>query len=265
VSGVAAGVERVGSVGIGSVASVLAGSGDTGRARVAGAVGAVPVLADAVSDGSDPALGEAVDASAGLRVDVKVDDAFEVVACTGVNGTLPVLAETESGDSVRAGVTATRGSTAGLRVGVGAGAGDELVAVGCAGIGVGVPDLGGAELGGGDLVGVTAARAPSAGLRLGPMTGIGPGVTVGVGPGALAGGVAGIGEETGRAACAGAIWIGVGGTETVAVVRFGVPVGLKSGCRSGVTAALALAARLVCSMGGARGVNRSAAGTESGI
>lgn len=154
-SGVAAGVELVGSVGTGAVASVLAGSGDTGRAGVAGTVGAAPVLAEAVSDGSDPALGEAADASAGLRADVKADD--------------------------------------------------ELEAVGCTGIGVGVPDLGGAEAGGGELVGVTAARTPSAGPRLGPMPGIGPGVTVGVGSGALAGEVVGIREETGCAACVGAI------------------------------------------------------------
>ena len=173
-SGIAAGVELVGSVGTGAVASVMAGSGDTGRAGVAGAVGAVPDLAEAV-------------------------------ACAGTDATLPVLAKTESGDSVRAGVVATRGSTAGLRADVDvdadADAGDELDAVGCTGIGVGVPDLGGAELGGGDLVGVTTARTPSAGLRLGPMPGIGPGVTVCVG----AGGVVGIREETGRAACVGAI------------------------------------------------------------
>jgi hypothetical protein len=127
-----------------------------------------------------------------------------VVACAGIGGVVPALARTDSGGSVRVGVTAARGTSAGPRLDVDAG--DELRAVAGAGTsgvvavsagtepsnssrsvlrtgvetsagrrvdvvsragtdGV-VPVLGGTESGGSVCGGVSAALCPAAGAGL---------------------------------------------------------------------------------------------------
>jgi hypothetical protein len=99
-----------------------------------------------------------VEASAGIRVDVGAGDELRGVTCAGVpvlTGTEPGVAAgggvavvaraggAETGGGVRAGGTAARGPSAGLRLGVDTGG--ELRAVACAGTSGGVTVLAGAE------------------------------------------------------------------------------------------------------------------------